>query len=200
MNRRLKPLILTSLLAAISCVLFLIQFSTPLTPAFLKLDLSDLPALLASLLLGAPYGVLVCLIKNMIGLFHTQTGGVGELSNFILSATFVFVAGLVFRRRRAVPTHHARRRIALGALLGALAMALISFPSNLFLVYPVYTKFMPLEAIMGMYRTIVPSVTALWQALLIFNVPFTFLKGILCAVAALVLYRPLKPLFAQREG
>jgi riboflavin transporter FmnP len=200
MNQKLKALVLTALFAAISCVLFLVQFATPLTPPFLKLDLSDLPALLASLLLGPVYGVLVCLIKNVIGLFHSQTGGVGELSNFLLSAVFVLVAGLfAFRARRKGKALTLRGTLA-GSVLGALAMALMSFPSNLFLVYPVYQKFMPLETIMGLYRVIAPGVRQLWQALLLFNVPFTFVKALLSVVFGVVLYRALSRFLAPQGG
>jgi riboflavin transporter FmnP len=186
MKKNLKSLIAAAMLAAVSCVLFLVQFSTPLTPSFLKLDISDLPALLASMALGAPYGVLVCLIKNVIGLLHSQTGGVGELSNFLLSASFVLVTGLVYRR------FHSRKGCVAGVLLGGITMAAVSFPSNLFLVYPVYAKFLPMEAIMGAYQLILPGVRRLWQALLIFNVPFTFVKALLCAVLALTVYLPLE--------
>ncbi|MDR2647012.1 MAG: ECF transporter S component [Oscillospiraceae bacterium] len=188
MNKTLRPLIFSALLAAISMVLFLLQASTPLTPAFLKLDISDLPALIASLFLGAPYGVLVCLVKNALGLFHSMTGGIGELSNFLLSSIFVLTVGFVYKKRRS------QGNALLATFLGALAMAAFSFPSNLFLVYPVYTKIMSLDAIMGMYSAILPSVNRLWQALLIFNVPFTFVKAMLSFVLMIPLYPLLRRL------
>ena len=58
-------------------------------------------------------------------------------------------------------------------------MGIVSFPSNLFIVYPAYTKFMPMEAIIGAYSELLSSVGKLWQALLIFNVPFTIVKGLI---------------------
>jgi riboflavin transporter FmnP len=176
------------MLAAVSCVLFLFQIGTPLTPGYLKLDLSDLPALLASMTFGAPYGVLVCLVKNAVGLLHSMTSGVGELSNFVLSSAFVLTAGLLYRRRRTL------KAAVVGALLGAAVAAVVSVPSNYYLVYPIYGKVMPMEAIMGMYQAIVPRIEKLWQALWIFNAPFTFAKGLLCALVTLWIYEPLQPL------
>ncbi|MCL2107010.1 MAG: ECF transporter S component [Oscillospiraceae bacterium] len=189
----LKSIVLTALFAAISSVLFLVQFGTPLTPDFLKLDLSDLPALLAAMTLGTPYGVLVCLLKNLIGLLHSSTFGIGELSNLLLSTTFVTVAGLVYRKAST------RKGAVLATLLGAAAMAAVSLPSNLFLIYPLYVSVMnlPLPVILGWYQEILPSARELWQALLIFNVPFTFVKAMMSVVIVLMIYRPLKPFLTE---
>ena len=40
---------------------------------------------------------------------------------------------------------------------GAVVMALLSIPCNYFISYPVYSKFMPIDAILEMYRSIRPS-------------------------------------------
>ena len=52
---------------------------------------------------------------------------------------------------------------------------------------------MPMEAIMGMYQAINPSVQELWQALLIFNLPFAFCKGLISAVITILVYKKLEP-------
>ena len=54
-----------------------------IAPPFMKLDLSDVPGLISGFAMGPIYGVLVQLIKNILNLSKTSTGGVGELSNFI---------------------------------------------------------------------------------------------------------------------
>jgi len=94
----LRAVILSALLAAVASALFLIQFSVPLVPSFLKMDVSDMPALVASLALGPWWGVLVCLVKNAVGLLHSETMFVGELSNLILSSAFALMAGLLCRK------------------------------------------------------------------------------------------------------
>ena len=184
----LRQVILSALLAAVASALFLIQFSVPLVPSFLKMDVSDMPALVASLAMGPWWGVLVCLVKNVVGLLHSETMFVGELSNLILSSAFVLAAGLICRKWRS-------RGGAVGAcVLGALAMGAVSLPANLYLIYPLFAKFIvPMHALMGMYQAVLPAVTKLWQALLIFNVPFTFVKGLLCAALMALIYLPLKP-------
>ena len=80
-----RKLVFTALLAAISSVLMLFSIKVPLMPSFISFDFSDFPAVMASLTMGPIAGVFVCLVKNIINLFSSMTGGVGELSNFILS-------------------------------------------------------------------------------------------------------------------
>ena len=76
-----------------------------------------------------------------------------------------------------------RRSALIGAGLGALAMAVVSVPYNYFIVYPAYVVLyhLPLEAIIGMYQAINPSVDGLLTCLITFNFPFTLFKGLLDA-------------------
>ncbi|MCL2301236.1 MAG: ECF transporter S component [Firmicutes bacterium] len=189
----LRAVVLCAMLTAVASALFLIQFTVPLVPSFLKMDVSDLPALVASLAVGPFWGVLVCLLKNVVGLLHSGTMGVGEISNFIISAALTLVAGFVFRKNKS------KGGAVLASALGAVAMAAISLPSNLFLIYPLYTKVLglPIPVILGWYQAVLPSVDSLWEALLIFNVPFTFVKGLLCAALMALVYLPLRPVMEK---
>jgi len=185
-----RNMTVTAMLSAIAFVLMFLDTAVPLMPNFIKLDLSELPALIASFALGPVYGVVVCLIKNLLHLFMTQTGGVGELSNFILGVAFVLPAGLIYYRKKT------KKRAIIGAFVGALLMAAVSFPSNLFIVYPVYYNFMPKEAIIAAYQALAPftKIDSIAKCLLMFNVPFTFVKGLLSAVITIFIYQPLRPL------
>lgn len=183
-----RKLVMTAMLSAVATVLMFLGFSVPLMPSYLKLEFSELPALIASFSMGPVSGVVVCLVKNLVNVFSTTTGGVGELCNFILGCLFVVPAGLIYNRWRT-------RRGALGAsLVGALVMAMGSVLTNYFLVYPAYSLLMSMEAIMGMYQAILPGVTNLFQALVIFNMPFTLVKGLCDVLLTFLLYKHISPL------
>lgn len=188
----LRYITATAVLSALSTVLMMLSFSVPFMPSFLKLDFSELPALIASFSMGPVSGVLVCLIKNLLNLPFSTTGGVGELCNFLLGTCFVLPAGLIYRFRKN------RRTALLAALFGAMAMAFASLPLNYFISYPMYMKFLPLEQIIGMYQAIFPGVNGLFQCLLIFNVPFTFLKGLLDTILTFLVYKRISPLIHGR--
>ena len=187
MNSNIRKLTGTAMLSAVAYVLMFLEFPIPfLIPPFIKMDFSELPALLASFAYGPAAGVLVCLIKNLIHLMNTQTGGIGELSNFLLGACFVLTAGFVYKK------NHTKKGALAGSLCGAFVMGIISVFTNYYVVYPIYTNFMPMEAIIGAYQLILPSVDNLWQCLIIFNLPFTVFKGLCSVLITMFIYKPLR--------
>ena len=193
MTKKFKTryLVATAMLSAIATILMYLEFPVAFViPNFIKFDFSDLPALLASFSMGPISGVLVCLIKNVIHLLVSQSVGVGELANFLMGASFVFVSGLVYSKNKT------KKGEFIGALLGALASAIVSLPLNYFIVYPMYVELygMPLEAIIKAYQVFIPSVDTLFKALLIFNVPFTFCKCLISLFISMLIYKPLSPI------
>ena len=190
---RTHRLVTSAMLGAVASMLMFFNFNVPLMPSFIKMDFSELPALLAAYSYGPVAGVTVCLVKNIVNLMSSSTGGVGELSNFMLGCMFVVPAGLVYKKFRS------KKGAFAGAFLGAVSMAVFSVITNYYIVYPVYTAFMPMEVIMGMYQAILPSVNSLWQALIIFNMPFTFIKGVLNLLMCMFIYKPLSPLLKGRK-
>ena len=178
----------TAMLSAVAFILMFLDFSVPFMPAFIKMDLSELPALIGAFSMGPVCGILICLIKNVLHLFITTTGGVGELSNFLLGVAFVLPAGLIYRHKKS------RRSALIGSLLGAVIMGGFSVVSNYFLVYPVYYNFMPEEAVLGAYQVIVPSVKSILQCLVCFNMPFTIVKGLFSVVITFLVYKHISPI------
>ena len=189
-----RAIAVTAMLSAISFVLMFLDFPVPFMPSFVQMDISELPALLAAFSLGPVYGMVVCLVKNLLHLLITSTAGAGELCNFLLGASFVIPAGLIYKLRKS------RSGAIIGALVGSVVMALFSIPLNYFITYPVYVVAygMPLDAIIGMYQAIRPGVNGLLECLITFNAPFTLVKGLLDAVLCFLIYKPLSPLLHGR--
>lgn len=195
-KKKTYRLAVAAMLSAIAAVLQFVEFAIPVMPSFVKLDISDLPALLGTFALGPWWGVAIQLVKNLLHLPFGHSAGVGELCNFLLGGVFVFVAGLIYHRKKN------RGTALLGAVLGAAAMALASLPLNYFFVYPAYVVLyhMPLDAIVGMYQAIlgtiaqIPTGNALLNCLLVFNVPFTACKGLIDVALCFIIYKPLSPL------
>lgn len=51
-----------------------------------------------------------------------------------------------------------------------------------------------MDLIVSAYQAILPSMKNLLQCLIVFNMPFTFVKGLLDVLLCLVIYKPLSPL------
>lgn len=193
-----RKLTMTAMLGAVATVLMKFpSFKLPFMPYFISMDFSELPALIASFALGPISGVIVCLIKNLFSLLSTNTLGVGELSNFLLGAVFVFTAGMFYKHMGG------RRGALIGSLLGAAMMAVFSVFSNYYIVYPFFAKLFQFENgvadLVALYQAINPNVKNLWDALIWFNMPFTFIKGLISVVITFLIYKKISPLLKGRK-
>ena len=192
-----RQITVTAMLSAVAFVLMYLEIPVPVIPSFIKFDFSDLPALLGAFALGPVYGVLIELVKNVLHLVVSQSMFIGELSNFILGATFTFTAGLVYKLNKN------KRGAIVGGIVGALVMGIVSVPANYFVVYPVYVQayFSGVEQVcVDMYSAISSGVfhagemKSLLQCLLVFNLPFTVVKGLVSVLITMFIYKPLSPL------
>ena len=190
-TKRVRNLAVTGMLSAVGCVLMMFDFPLPmLIPSFVKMDVSELPALLASFSIGPTAGIAVCLLKNVLAaIFHGSTLGIGEVCNFLMGAVFTGVAGIIYKRNKT------RKTAIIASLVGAVAMAIISVPVNFFFSYPVYAAaFGGMEAIIAAYQAINPGVGSLLGCLILFNMPFTLAKGLITSLLTFLVYKPLSPI------
>jgi len=99
-NKQTRNLVLISMLAGMSYLLmFVLQI--PLIPAapFLKYDPSDVPALIGAFLFGPLAGIAIAFVKVALFFVTKGTGGpIGSVQNFLASATFALIAGLVYKK------------------------------------------------------------------------------------------------------
>lgn len=194
MNQRTYRLVVAAMLSAVAFVLMYIELAIPaLIPNFVKMDISDLPALLGAFSLGPVYGIVISLLKNVLHALikGTSTGYVGELCNFLLGAAFAFSAGIIYKHKKS------KKNALIGALVGSVVMGLFSLPVNYFITYPLYINLYfggSTEVCVGLYQAILPSADTLLKCLVIFNVPFTIVKGLLCSAVCFLIYKPLSPL------
>ncbi len=200
---KIRKMTITAILAGVSAVLMFFSFNVPVMPPFIKMDFSDFPAVLASFALGPMSGVGVAFLKNLINLLFTTTAGVGELSNFILSATFALTAGNIYKHRRTM------KNAIIAALIGSFTMGICGIVSNFFIIYPMYFSILgfKMEDILAMYSAINPFIGShssaeldLFYALTIFNFPFTFVKGFLSVVITFLIYKPLSPIIHGKHA
>lgn len=190
-TKRSNFIAVTAMLSAISFILQFMEIPIPLMPAFVKLDLSDLPALIGSFAMGPLSGVIICLIKNVIHITMSSSGGIGELANFIMSAAFVLPAGIIYKYRKT------KKSAVIASLTGAVTMAVLSVPINYFIVYPVYIKLFfdgHVDICVSLYQAILPSVSSLIECLLVFNMPFTFFKAMVSVIITILIYKKISPI------
>lgn len=184
----------TGMLSAIGFILMYMELGVPFMPFFIKLDISELPALIGAFAYGPLCGIIICFVKNLLHMTVSNSYLVGEVANFLLGAVFVGTAGLVYKKKKT------KKYAILGSILGAVLMGIACIPINYFITYPFYYKFaMPKETILGLYQAILPSMNSILQSLICFNLPFTVGKGLISVGITLLIYKPLSPILKGKK-
>lgn len=182
-----RKLTATAVLGAVAYLLAFLEFPVPLTPAFARMDLSDLPALIGAFAFSPVTGVMIELVKNLLGLMTSSTGGVGELANFLMGASYVFTAGVVYR-------HHKTKRMALaGGVAGSVAMGIMAAVTNYFILLPMFEQFMPLEEIIAAFGEFIPFIHTKMDVVLYNAFPFNVIKGLVITAVTMLVYKKISP-------
>lgn len=184
-QRKLRNLVKVGILSAMSFILMFIQFPIPIAPPFMKVDLADVPALIGGFSMGPIYGVLVQLIKNLLNLTKTSTGGVGEISNFIVGGLFVFISASIYQRKKT------KRTATIALIAGMLIMTLTATISNAFVIFPLYGKIMGIgmDTFVQMTQKVNGLVNSYFTLMIFAIVPFNLVKAIIEIFVTKLLYK-----------
>lgn len=180
------------ILSAISTVLMLIEIPLWFAPSFYKIDLSEIPILIGSFAIGPAAGVIMELIKNLLNLVinGTETGGIGELANFIIGCALVVPAAIIYKSRKN------RAHAIVGMIAGTGFLILAGCLMNMFVLLPVYAQVfhMPISALVDMGSKINPAIQDLPTFVLFAVAPFNLLKGIMVSILTAMVYKKVSPI------
>ena len=182
-NTKTKKLVSIALFAAIATVLMFIEFNIPMTPPFLKVDISGAVILIAVLTLGLKEAVFALLIKDLIHLLSTQTGGVGELADFIMLTAMAVALWLITRNNKDV------KKVVIGCVAATAALIAAGAITNAYMLIPFYAKvMMPVEAILDMCQKVNPTITSITSYVVWGVVTFTLVTGLILRKITCLLY------------
>ena len=180
-----RAMVTVSLLSALSYVLMLLE--SPPFIGFLRLELSDIPAIIGAFQFGPLAGLVIELIKNLIkGITATKTAGVGELANFIVSAAYVVPAAMIYRKLKG----KYKSLVSFGA--ATVCMAVAGFLMNYFVTIPLYaTLYGGMDNVLAAATTI-PGIKDKFTLILYGITPFNLVKGVFLGFVGHYTYRLLK--------
>lgn len=189
----LNKLVKVGILAAMSFILMFVQIPIPIAPPFMKVDLADVPSLIGGFAMGPGYGVAIQFVKNFLNLTKTTTGGIGELSNFIVGSAFVLVSSYIYRKNKT------KKSAIKGMICGVLAMTILATLSNTFLVFPIYSKVMgiSLQSFVDMTRATNGFVKSYFTLMVLSIAPFNLVKGIVELLVTSILYKKISPVLKK---
>ncbi|MEG1415947.1 MAG: ECF transporter S component [Clostridium sp.] len=187
-------LIKISILSAIAFIIMMLDFPLPIFPAFLQIDLSDIPAIIGGFAIGPLAGVAIELIKNLIHLLTSSTAGIGEMANFIVGAVFVYVASVIYRKSKSI------KSATIGVAAGTIVMSLVACIFNYYVLIPLYESALgiPISGVIEMASQVTSLVTNLETVILYSILPFNLLKGIVVSAVVLLIYKKVEPIVAPK--
>ncbi|MBU3156813.1 ECF transporter S component [Clostridium estertheticum] len=195
-DEKLIKMIKISLLAVIAFLLMYIELPIPIFPTFLKIDISDLPALLGAFALGPIAGVIIELVKNILhGVFASSTALVGEFANFLVGSCLVLVSGYIYKIRKS------KGGAIVGLLIGTIVMSIFASILNYFVILPLYESVLkfPITGIIAAGSKINHNITNLNSFVVWMILPFNIFKGIVLSVMTLALYKSVSPMLHKEH-
>jgi len=173
LNTQLK----IALLGAIGFILMFLNTPIVIFPSFLKVDISDLPEVIAWMTFGLPSGILVALLKNILHLLITQSAGIGELINFIIATVYLTCLNVFFNKTRS---------IKISFILGTLCISILSVPINQYIMFPLYKAILHInpENIISLASKSNPFINNLMLYLALVIMPFNLVKFLIVSSLA----------------
>lgn len=184
-----RELVTIGLFSALAYVLMLLE--SPGYLGFLRIEFSDVPAILGGLGYGPAAGVFIELIKNLIKVLSTKTIGAGELSNFLVESAFVIPLSIIYRKWKG------KHKLLVGYVVSVISMCIAGMLVNYFITVPIYSNmFGGMEALIGfvggMTPGFLPTIDSMWKLILIGITPFNVVKGTMMAVVSYYVFKLVK--------
>jgi len=143
--------------------------------------------------MGPVAGITIQLIKNILHFItRTSTGGVGEISNFIVGGSFVLISSGIYHINKT------KRNAVIGSIAATIGMAIVGALSNYFIIIPFYSKLMPIDVIISMGTAVNALITDKFTLVLYGVIPFNLIKGIILSLATASIYKKVAPLLKTR--
>lgn len=143
--------------------------------------------LIGAFSMGPGAGVIIEAIKILINLIMngTDTGGVGEIANFVIGCAYILPASIIYKRKKT------KGNAILSMIIATITMAVLSVFINAYVMIPIYSAFTPLDQIIQMGKDIVPLITNTLTFCVFCVAPFNIIKGVLVSVITTFIYKPL---------
>lgn len=186
-SKKLMKLIVLALMGTISLILFFISFPLPVLPDYLKVDFSDVPALIMSFVFSPAAGVLVIAIKN--GLYLLISGSaepVGVTANFLAGTLFVVPVSFFYHKYKHKGIKGIIAGLGVSTIITAFGMSIL----NYFLILPAYGFFMGWEMTQQFK----------WISVVAGILPFNLIKGLIVSALFIPLYIKMRHWIEQQQS
>ncbi len=140
--------------------------------AHLSFDLKDTIIAIVSLMYGPLYGIISAAIVAFLEFLSvSDTGFYGLLMNFLSSATFTYLVGVIYKYKRTFSG------AIIGVCLSVVGVCVVMLLANI-LITPLYIPTVDSKAVIAMIPTLL--------------LPFNFCKALINAAVTVAIYKPVR--------
>ncbi len=181
-----------AMLTALAFILYAyVKFNLPsVFPAFLDIQISELPALLAGFAMGPISACVIIILKCLLKALAVPsvTGFAGEATDILLGIAFVLPASLIYYFKKD------KKHALIGLCVGSSLLTVLAIIVNKFISIPLYSKIYGFDNIVNMVSALYENVTSdnfYTYYLLLGVLPFNILRCTIVSVLTFVLYKRL---------
>lgn len=190
-----KNLTMIAMFSAIFAVLMVFEIQLPFSPSFVKFDFSDLPVMLGGFLIGPFAGGIIAFMKILLHFLLNGTTSffVGDLSNLLLTLSFVLPASFIYQQKKT------KKTTIQGLLVSIICTSLLAIIFNLFLIFPLYLKVLNLKMVdlINMIHVVNPLVKDVFTMIVFSLLPFNLFKYSIVSMITMLSYKKLSILFKE---
>lgn len=183
-----KNIVLMAVFSALAAILMLFEFPLSfIAPTFYEIDLSEIPILVGSFIMGPVSGVIMEAVKIILKLLikGTSTGYVGDFANFCVGCSLVVPASLIYKYKKT------KKNAILGMTVGTLFMGVMGAILNYYIMIPFYVKVasIPFTEIIEAGAAVWSVVNGKFSFVLFCVAPFNIIKGVIVSLITAIIYK-----------
>lgn len=203
MRNSIKRLTFVSIFSAISGLLYVyIKFPLPIFPSFLDVNLSMIPIIICTFMLGPIDGAVVVLIRTVIKILlaGSSTGYVGEFADILICLPTALISGSIFKYSKF------KSKTLLSFISVSISWILFAIISNTFINIPFYGNLFGMEMVIGASKDafklisfgLINNITEanfIYYYILFAVIPFNLMLSLIVIIITVPVHKRLKNLY-----
>ncbi len=196
-QRSTFKMVMIANLSAISIILYLIGSFVPIFSfyfaPFLNIQFSNLPAIIGGFVMGPVAGSMVVVVRALVKLPFTSTGGVGELADLIIGVSTVVIASLIYRK------YHTKKGAIYASIAGVITWTTVAVLANWLFLLRFYVNLYGFDAVIGMLRGVdyINEDNFYWMFSLVIGIPFNLGLSVVVYFFTFIVYKRISGFFKQ---
>ena len=116
----------------------------------------------------------------------------GEIANFLMGASYVVAAGVLYKRRKT------KKTAWIACVTASFVIGTAAALANYFILLPLFETFMPLDQLIASFGVFLPFIHTKLDIVLFKALPFNILKGLVIGGFTMLIYKRLAPILKGR--